>query len=156
MDRVQDCMTDFWRSAIRQQFHAAIDMLANAIEACPESSWSAHGQSAFWYIGFHTLIFLDLYLSSEGEPQFHPPPPFTRSELEDEVVVPEPGYKKEELLGYVEHCRFEERLIRRSASPQPRLRARIFRGRQRGSSAAASRLHPSAPCCATPMSSCSH
>ena len=25
-------MIDFWKSAIRQQFHAAIDMLANAIE----------------------------------------------------------------------------------------------------------------------------
>jgi len=30
-------MIDFWRSAIRQQFHAAIDMLANAIEASPGS-----------------------------------------------------------------------------------------------------------------------
>ena len=28
-------MIDLWRSAIRLQFHAAIDMLANAIEACP-------------------------------------------------------------------------------------------------------------------------
>ncbi len=27
---------DFWRFAIRQQFRAAIDRLANAIEACPE------------------------------------------------------------------------------------------------------------------------
>jgi len=25
---------------MRQQFHAAIDMLANAIEACPDSVWS--------------------------------------------------------------------------------------------------------------------
>ena len=33
-------MMDFWRSAIRQQFHAAIDMLANAIKACPDSVWS--------------------------------------------------------------------------------------------------------------------
>jgi hypothetical protein len=29
--------TEFWRSAIRQQFNAAIDMLANAINACPDS-----------------------------------------------------------------------------------------------------------------------
>ena len=27
------------------------------------------------------------------------------TELEDEVVVPEPAYRKDELLGYVEHCR---------------------------------------------------
>jgi uncharacterized damage-inducible protein DinB len=105
MDKAQDCMTNFWRSAIRQQFHVAIDMLANAIQGCPDSSWSGRGQSPFWYLGFHTLIFLDLYLSAEGEPQFHPPPPFTRSELEDEVVVPQPAYGKDELLGYIEHCR---------------------------------------------------
>src|SRR4030088_3536216 len=78
-------LTDFWRSAIRQQFHAAIDMLANAIEPCPESVWSGPG-FAFWYLAYHTLFFLDMYLSAEGEPQFHPPASFDRSELEDEVV----------------------------------------------------------------------
>src|SRR4029077_12632411 len=88
-----------------QKSKSRVHMLAKAIQACPDSSWSGRGQSAFWYLGFHTLIFLDLYLSSEGEPQFHPPPPFTRSELEDEVVVPQPAYGKEELLGYIEHCR---------------------------------------------------
>ena len=90
---------------MRQQFRAAIDMLANAIEACPDSVWSGKGPGAFWYLAFHVLFFLDLYLSSESESQFQPPPPFGLSELEPEVVVPEPGYGKEELLGYVEHCR---------------------------------------------------
>jgi hypothetical protein len=63
-------MIAFWRSAIRQQFHAAIDMLANAIKACPESVWYREGQSAFWYVAFHVLFFLDLYLSSKGESDF--------------------------------------------------------------------------------------
>jgi uncharacterized damage-inducible protein DinB len=98
-------MIDFWRSAIRQQFHAAIDMLANAIEACPDSVWSGKAPRAFWYLAFHVLFFLDLYLSSEGESQFHPPPPFGRAELEDEGAVPEPEHGKDELLGYLEHCR---------------------------------------------------
>src|ERR1700722_5881844 len=82
-------MIDFWRSAIRQQFHAAIDMLANAIKACPDSVWYGQGHSAFWYLAFHVLFFLDLYLSSKGESEFRPPPPFGLSELEDEAVVPE-------------------------------------------------------------------
>ena len=77
-------MMDFWRSAIRQQFHAAIDMLANAIQACPKSVWSGQGRGAFWYLAFHVLFFLDLYLSEEDESRFHPPPPFGLSELEDE------------------------------------------------------------------------
>ena len=98
-------MIDFWRSAIRQQFHAAIDMLDNAIKACPDSSWSGKGRQAFWYLAFHVLIFLDLYLSPVGEPEFQPPPPFGRWELEDDVVIPETPYTKDELLGYVEHCR---------------------------------------------------
>lgn len=97
-------MMDFWRSAIRQQFHAAIDMLANAIKACPDSVWSGQGRGAFWYLAFHTLFFLDLYLSSEGESRFHPPPPFGLTELEPDVV-PASVYGRDELLGYVEHCR---------------------------------------------------
>ena len=44
-------MMDFWRSAIRQQFHAAIDMLDNAIKACPDSVWFGRGRVAFWYLG---------------------------------------------------------------------------------------------------------
>jgi uncharacterized damage-inducible protein DinB len=96
---------DFWRSAIRQQFHAAIDMLANAIEACPESVWPGEGRGAFWYLAFHVLFFLDLYLSPEDEAQFQPPPPFGRGELDDEVVLPERVYRKEELVGYLNHCR---------------------------------------------------
>jgi len=98
-------MMDFWRSAIRQQFHAAIDMLANAIEACPDSVWSGQAPRAFWYLAFHVLFFLDLYLSGEDESRFHPPPPFGLTELEDEVVPPERAYGRDELLGYLEHCR---------------------------------------------------
>jgi uncharacterized damage-inducible protein DinB len=98
-------MVDFWRSAIRQQFHAANDMLANAIRACPESVWSGEGRGAFWYLAFHVLFFLDLYLSPEEESRFRPPPGFGLTELEPEVVLPDRVYRKEELLGYLEHCR---------------------------------------------------
>jgi uncharacterized damage-inducible protein DinB len=96
---------DFWRAAIRQQFHAAIDMLANAIQACPDSVWSGEPPRAFWYIAFHTLFFLDMYLSAEGETQFRPPAPFGLAELSDEVGVAESAHTKDELLAYLEHCR---------------------------------------------------
>jgi len=98
-------MTDFWRLAISRQFHAAIDILGNAIEACPDFVWYGQGRGAFWYLAFHMLFFLDLYLSSEGESQFHPPPPSGLTELEPEVVLPEPAYGKGELLSYLDHCR---------------------------------------------------
>jgi hypothetical protein len=51
--QTQGFMIDFWRSAIQQQFHAAIDMLANALEACPESVWFGEARRAFWYPAFH-------------------------------------------------------------------------------------------------------
>jgi uncharacterized damage-inducible protein DinB len=98
-------MIDFWRAAIRRQFHAAIDMLGNAMEACPDSVWTGEGRHAFWYLAFHTLFFLDLYLSPVGEAEFHPPPPFGLTELEPEAVPPERAYRKEELVGYLDHCR---------------------------------------------------
>jgi hypothetical protein len=98
-------MIQFWRSAIRQQFHAAIDMLANAMEACPDSVWPGQGPFAFWYLGFHTLFFLDLYLSEEGEDEFRPPPPFGVTELDPAGVLPERVYGKDELLGYLEYGR---------------------------------------------------
>ena len=65
---------DFWRSAIRQQFHAAMDMLANAIDACPNTVWFDQGRHEFWYLAFHTLFWVDLYLSEEDASRFHPPP----------------------------------------------------------------------------------
>jgi hypothetical protein len=95
---------DFWRSAVRRQFHAAIDMLANALKACPDSLWSSQERGAFWYLAFHALFFLDLYLSPEDEDRFRPPPPFGLSELA-EGVAPDRAYRKDELLGYLDHCR---------------------------------------------------
>ena len=80
-------------------------MLANAIEACPDSVWSGEPPRAFWYIAFHTLFFLDMYLSPVGEAEFRPPAPFGLAELADEVGVPEPFHTKDELLAYLEHCR---------------------------------------------------
>ncbi len=78
-------------------------MLDNAIQACPDSVYTVR-DGAHFGLAFHVLFFLDLYLSSEGECQFNPPPPFGLSELEVEVVVPEP-YRQDKLLGYLEHCR---------------------------------------------------
>jgi hypothetical protein len=79
-------------------------MLANAIQACPDSVWSGEPPRAFWYIAFHTIFFLDLYLSPVGEDQFRPPAPFGLTELAD-GVPPERTYTKDELLAYLEHCR---------------------------------------------------
>ena len=82
------------------QFGAAIDMLGNALENCPDELWDT--DTRFWYIGYHTLFYLDYYLSETTE-NFSPPEPFTLSELDPAGILPNRTYTKEELLNYVRH-----------------------------------------------------
>jgi uncharacterized damage-inducible protein DinB len=96
-------MNDVWRTALWQQFGAAIDMLDNAIVACPDDVWSDHSrQPEFWYVAFHTMFFLDLYLSETAE-GFVPPAPITLSEIDP--ADPARPYTRDELRAYLAHGR---------------------------------------------------
>jgi len=96
---------------IRDQFGAAMDMLGNALQACPDELWQARlydepeapGFAEFWNIGYHALFWLDFYLSESAE-GFAPPAPFTLSEFE-EGMLPKRVYTKAELLTYLDFCR---------------------------------------------------
>ncbi|HEY7784567.1 MAG TPA: DinB family protein [Pyrinomonadaceae bacterium] len=93
-----------FRDVIWHQFGAAIDMLENAINACPEEVWNDRSRNPqFWYVAFHTLFWLDLYLADSLE-TFTPPAPFTIAEIESEQV-PETPYTKAQLQKYLEHGR---------------------------------------------------
>jgi hypothetical protein len=104
-------MDIIWRAILWRQFGAAIDMLEDALRACPEALWSARlwgGERAdlseFWYVGYHTLFWLDLYLSGSVE-GFPPPAPFNLDELDPAGLMPERPYARDELLAYLDHCR---------------------------------------------------
>lgn len=98
-------MNNTWKEILWQQFGAAIDMLENAMLACPEDLWGNRSkQPEFWYLAYHTLFWLDFYLSDSAE-GFTPPAPFTLSELDPEGLLPERVYSKEELQNYLEHGR---------------------------------------------------
>ena len=98
-------MQSAWKAAVRSQFGAAIDMLENALLACPEELWGDRTQRPeFWYVVYHTLFFLDLYLSGTAA-GFAPPAPFTLDELDPAGVLPERVYTKDELRAYLEHGR---------------------------------------------------
>jgi hypothetical protein len=94
------------KTSIWQQFGASIDMLSDAISACPDRLWTAAlwddpevpGYGQFWFVAYHSLFWLDLYLtgSSQG---FVPPAPFIRGGL------PEKPYTKDEVLTYLKRCR---------------------------------------------------
>ncbi len=106
-------MDKIWNEILWRQFGATIDMVGNALEACPEDLWKAHMWndpamppefSQFWYVAFHTLFWLDLYLYGRVE-GFLPPAPFTLEELDSQGVLPERVYTRPELQAYLAHCR---------------------------------------------------
>ena len=99
-------MDERLKTGIWQQFGAAVDMLDDAISACPETLWTAivwddsddlrYGQ--FWQVAYHTLFWLDLYLHGSFK-GFAPPPPFNKAGL------PDKPYTKAEVLNYLKQCR---------------------------------------------------
>ena len=97
-------METLWNKALWRQFGAAIDTLDNALVACPDTLWTERlwgNFASFWYIAFHTIFWLDLYLSGSEEEEFAPPAPFTLTELDPAGVLPERTYTKEELRTYL-------------------------------------------------------
>ncbi len=110
-------METTWSTALWRQFGAAIDMLENALVACPTSLWTQRlwpnppppgfppQFAEFWYVSFHTLVWLDLYLSGAPEEEFAPPAPFAQGELDSVEAMPERPYTKEELCVYLASTR---------------------------------------------------
>jgi hypothetical protein len=98
-----------------RQFGAAIDMFSDTLRDCPDDLWEkplwqdqpdqwvASGFASFWYLGYHTLFWLDLYLTGTEE-GFTPPPPFALIEMEEDDL-PERAYTRQEVLGYLQLCR---------------------------------------------------
>jgi hypothetical protein len=98
-------MENPWNAVVWRQFGAAIDMLKNAIDACPDDVWGDRSrQPEFWYVAYHTLFFLDLCLTGPLE-GFQPPPPYTLSELDPSGAMPDRVYTRDEMREYLRHCR---------------------------------------------------
>ena len=111
-------MEILWSTALWRQFGAAIDMLENALVASPTSLWRERLWSdpldnpqppygEFWHIAYHTLYWLDLYLSSMAESPsgVTPPSPFPAPALNADDEPPKRPYTKEELLAYLAYAR---------------------------------------------------
>jgi hypothetical protein len=106
-------MNSTWKTIIWQQFGAAIEELDNALRACPDDLWRARlydtGSrraefSEFWYLVYHALFWLDLYLTG-AEEGFVPSPPFTLIEQDEDGPLPERPYTQDELQTYLDACR---------------------------------------------------
>lgn len=102
-----------WNAILWRQFGGAIDMLHDAIDACPDELWdrcmwregpNEAAYSKVWNVVYHVLFWLDLYLSGSVE-GFVPPPPFGLDELDPRGLLPQHPYSKKELEAYLYHCR---------------------------------------------------
>ena len=108
-------MTIIDNAMLWRQFAVAIDSFSAALRSCPDELWEeqlwedepdqwvAKGFSSFWYLGYHTLFWLGLYLTG-AEEGFVPPEPFDLVEMEADEILPR-VYRREELLGYLDICR---------------------------------------------------
>jgi hypothetical protein len=103
------------RPVLKSQYRAALAMLREAIERCPDDAW-ANGSdvNACWQIAYHTLFFTHLYLQPE-EAAFrpweghqaavqHPDGIAGRADPGSSLpLVPRP-YTKAQVLAYWEFC----------------------------------------------------
>lgn len=96
-----------------QQFGAAIDMLDDALQACPDALWCSPvwedptdlpEYTQFWFVVYHTLRWVDLYLNGTAE-GFVPAERFRRYEKREDGILPTTPYTKADLQAYLQECR---------------------------------------------------
>ena len=85
-----------------KQYGAALDMLENALVKCPVNLWD--NENKYWHNAYHCLFFTDYDLTTDPD-NFHPPKPFTMSEMDPSGIMPERTYTKDELITYLHFCR---------------------------------------------------
>jgi hypothetical protein len=94
------------QNSIISQFDAALLMLREPLEKCPDTSWNDPvAKYPFWMVAYHPLCFADFYFSpSESSFQTRPDlHPRGMDELNDEY--PSRSFTREELLNYLAICR---------------------------------------------------
>ena len=77
------------RSALKSQYHAALAMLRQAIEQCPEDLWVSRDYvNPFWRIAYHALYYAHLYI----QPSVHEFTPweYHQTSIQDMDDIPAP------------------------------------------------------------------
>ena len=99
-------------TALQDQYHAALAMLADCIEKCPDHLWnSAKDYRSFWRIALHAIYYTHLYLG-QGVDTFTPWPGDARKISPDLLEDPDDPfpllpdaevYTKQELMDYLRY-----------------------------------------------------
>ena len=92
--------------SVQSQYHAALMMLKQAVEKCPEELWAAEDDyvNPFWHVAYHVLFYTHFYLSPT-EKDFIPWEQHRDeiTSLETSVKEVQP-YNTEAILEYLEFC----------------------------------------------------
>lgn len=103
-------------AALKSQYHAALAMLGEAIEKCPDDLWASDRHTnRCWQVAYHTLFFAHFYSMPEEAaftpweghrtgcqyPDAIPGPPDPESDL---PLLP-PPYSKDECRAYWSFCK---------------------------------------------------
>jgi len=102
------------RRVLKSQYHAALAMLRETVEQCPDALWADPApKNAFWQVAYHTLYFAHLYLMPDEaafrpwerqRPAQHPDGiPGRRDPGSPLPLIPEP-YTRGEVLAYWQVC----------------------------------------------------
>jgi hypothetical protein len=59
------------RKALKGQYHAALAMLRQAVETCPDDLWMSDRPNPFWQVAYHAAFYTHLYLQP-NEAAFRP------------------------------------------------------------------------------------
>jgi hypothetical protein len=121
-----------WTVSLEKQFVASLNMLESALQQCPDDLWQTRllpdsqfpEFSEYWYVLFHCLFWVDLYLTGTEE-GFAPPEPFTMSETEAGLMPPR-LYTKAELQAYLDHNRQKVRAVLSTITAEQASRLCVF------------------------------
>ena len=112
--------------AIHEQYGAAIEMLESVILKCPEGVWDDSQQGPpFWQVAYHTMYYLDWYLSSTKEERESFKPEFD-SEFRTLDSKPEASLNREQVLMYLMKIKLKVKRRMEAVSTEELIRPSIF------------------------------
>lgn len=92
------------QKALKCQYHAALDMLKQAINDCPDGLWASGDLPVpFWQVVYHTLYFTHLYLCQDVE-SFRPWAHHLEIRHDLNAATRGEPYTRGQLLDYWQFC----------------------------------------------------
>ena len=93
-------------AVVYSQYMAALAMLRQAVERCPDSLWdAAEDKNRFWRVAYHALFFTHLYLQKSISDFRVWEKHWDKAEEMGKDAAPGKPFTKSEILEYMDFCR---------------------------------------------------